>query len=138
MSLDSIRQSLVTAVEAAKTGFTDYTLVIEYSNVNKVDTQTQHNPYLMVDTKFTGGEQVNLSNHPTHRWTGMLELTACIKCGQGTAKANKLLDHFYPQLQAKTFGAVRTYMADFGRGSEQLGWYRQTLYLPFWCDQITQ
>lgn len=137
MSLDSIRQALVAAVEAAKVSFVDYTLAMEYTNVNKIDTQAQTNPYLKVDIKFTGGEQVNLSDHPTHRWTGMLALTACVKTGQGTAKAHKLLDHFYPQLQAKSFSGVRTYMADFDRGTTNLGWYEVTLYLPFWCDQIT-
>jgi hypothetical protein len=137
MGLDAIRQALVTAVEAAKTSFTDYPLVIEYTNNNKIDPQTQVNPYLIVDVKFMGGEQADLSDHPRHRWTGVLALQACAKQGQGTAKLNKVLDHFYPLLQGKSFSGVRTYLADYGRTSEQLGWHQASLYIPFWCDQIT-
>jgi len=137
MSLEVIRQSLVTAVEAAKVGFSGgYTLLIEYDNRVAIDTQTQQNPYLMVSVKVIDGDQIDLHTNPTQRFTGQMYVTACVKEGTGTAKATQLLDHFYPRLQLKAFGPVRTRMAVPTRPVPNLGWMLYPVIVPFWMDKI--
>lgn len=135
MSREQIRQDIVTAVEALKTGFPGaYPLVIEYDNILVIDTQTQVNPYLRVDIKIIDMVQADLSNDPTHRVHGQLVLVAGVKEGTGVKAANLILDYFYPKLQRKTFGSVHTHMATVTREVPHLGWLYLPVVIPFWSD----
>ena len=136
MSLESARQSIVAAVEAAKTGFVAYPLVINYDNRMLVDPQTQTNPYLDVEIFYMSGEQADLSANPRHRVWGQLHLQAVVKEGQGRAKADALLDYFYPQLHRKTFGGVRTFMSSIAPVKFKNGLAFYPVLIPFMFDTI--
>jgi hypothetical protein len=133
-TLEQHRQSIVTAIEAARVGFTAYPLVIEHDNRNMVDTATQLNPFLAVNLRFLDGAQADLSTNPIHRKIGQIHLQAAVKEGSGTAKAYELLEFFYSALQAKQFGGVRTRMASFAREQEFKGWVYYPALVPFWTD----
>ncbi len=133
-----IRIALVTKVESLKATFSSYPLVIEYANGNVVNTALQKNPYLRVWIVYQDGQQVDLSNKPGHRLMGTLVVEACVKAGTGTSAANKLLGHFYPELQMKdTIKPLRTLAARFASkeaGSD--GWATEAALIPFWADSI--
>lgn len=137
MGLDAYRQSLVTAVEAAKATFATYPLVIEYDNRLIVNPETQTNPYLCVEVKFIEGYQADLSASPTQRILGQLLLSANVKLGSGSAQALNLIDHFQSALQRKSFGSVRTHMGTFVKPQEHLGNWIVSAVIPFWVDRIT-
>jgi len=135
MSLELIRQGIVTAVEARAAAFTSYPLVVEYDNRILVDTRTQQNPFLQVRILLLGAEQVNVSDDPLHRFIGQIHIAAATKEGSGTKQANELLEFFYPHLQKKTLGGVRTLMSSFSRTQTQLGWDYTPALIPFWYDK---
>lgn len=136
MSLETIRQNLVTAVETAKSTFVTYPLVVEYDNRQLVDYSTQTNPFLCVEVKFIEGEQADLSSAPIHRYYGVLLLVAKGKVGSGTAKLLTLLDHFHPLLQRGSFGMTRTHMATFAPAKEADGWLGIGVVIPFRADKF--
>ena len=133
-TLEQHRQSIVTAVEAAKASFTGYPLVIEYDNRIIVDTATQLDPFLVVNIRFLDGAQADLSANPIHRKVGQIHLQAATKEGAGSAKALVLLEHFYRALQRSQFGGVRTRMASFAREQALKGWVYYPALVPFWAD----
>ena len=133
-TLDQHRQSIVTAIEAAKATFTDYPLVIEYDNRVIVDTAAQINPFLCVSIKFLDGWQADLADNPIHRKIGQVHLQAAAKAGSGSAKALQLVEHFYQALQRKTLGGVRTQMARFAKEQPDKGWVYYPALVPFWTN----
>lgn len=135
MSREAIRTSIVTAVEAAKATFSDYTLLIEYDNRIVVDTKTQTDPFLMVRILYLSAEQANLSNNPTHRVWGQIHLAAVVPEGSGSAKANSLLDFFVPKLHLKSFGTVRTMAATTAASQTLNARVYYAMAIPFWSDQ---
>lgn len=134
MSLEAIRIAIATAVEGARSSFTAHPLVVEYDNMIIVDTKTQTNPFLIVQTKLMDGEQADISNSPIHRIYGQIHLAAAVPEGSGRAKANALLDHFYPKLQRTQFGVVRTKMAVPVKDTTHDGWVYYPVLIPFWSD----
>lgn len=135
MSREQIRQDLVAAVDALVAGFPGgYPLVVEYDNILQVDTQTQVHPFLQVEVKIIDMDQADLSDDPTHRVFGQLVLVAAVKEGKGLKAANLILDYFYPRLQRKAFGVVRTEMAAATRTSPHLGWVYTPIIIPFRAD----
>lgn len=136
-TLEQHRQSIVTAVEAAKATFTTYPLIIEYDNRMLIDQATQRNPYLCVDILFMDGFQADLSTNPIHRKVGQIHLQAVVKEGAGSAQALQLLDHFGTALQAKILGGVRTKMQTYARSKPHLGWVYTPVVIPFWTNDIT-
>lgn len=136
-TLEQHRQSIVTAVEAAKATFTAYPLIIEYDNRMMIDHSTQVNPYLCVDLKFLDGYQADLSTNPIHRKIGQIHVQAVVKEGAGTALAYQLLDHFAPKLERKIFGGVKTRMSTYAREATHRGWVYFPVVIPFWADDIS-
>lgn len=136
MAQEDIRQALVTAVEAAKVGAPTAGLIIEYDNRIIVDTQTQVDPYLIVQVVLMDGKQADLAEHAIHRFYGQLLLGAAVKEGAGASDALKLLDHFVPQLQRKTFTGVHTQTAKPTPSKKNLGWTLFSTIIPFWYDKI--
>jgi len=136
-TLEQHRQSIVTAVEAAKAAFSAYPLSIEYDNRMIIDHATQVNPYLCVNIRFLDGSQADLSTSPIHRKIGQIHLQAVVKEGDGTAKAYQLLDHFAPRLHRTTLGGVYTKMASYVREMPHLGWVYYPAIIPFWTNDIT-
>jgi hypothetical protein len=135
MSREKIRVDIVTAISALKAGFPGvYPLVIEYDNITAIDTQYQTDPYLRVDIKFIDMSQADISDNPTHRVHGQILLAAAVKEGAGTKAANQILDYFYPKLQRKGFGMVRTHMATVAPETPHLGWVYFPVIVPFWSD----
>ena len=137
MGLETIRVDITTAVKAAALLFTAYPLIVEYDNREMVDTKTQTDPFLTVEIKMLDGEQADLSSNPTHRMYGQIHMSAAVPMGTGRSMANILLDHFYPRLQRKTLGTVKTEMAVPANRVEHLGWYYYPVLIPFWSDQST-
>lgn len=138
-TLEDYRKSIVGAIEATKLTFAGgYPLVIEYDNRILVDTQKQTDPYLQVEIVYLGAEQADLSENPIHRLTGMIILTAKVKEGGGTAELNKLMEAFYPALQRKNFGDVRTFMSDIVTAKAQTkdGWVGLPVTIPFLIHKV--
>lgn len=136
MAQEDIRQALVTAVEAAKVGAPTAGLIIEYDNRIIVDTQTQVDPYLIVQVVLMDGKQADLAEHAIHRFYGQLLLGATVKDGSGASDALKLLDHFVPQLQRQTFNGVHMQTAKPAPSRKNLGWTTFPTIIPFWYDKI--
>lgn len=137
MSLELARQDIVTAIEAAKVGAPVANLVIEYDNRILVDTATASGPFLSVRILNLDAYQADLSANAIHRFEGQIHLAAAVKEGSGAAAANTLLDFFYPKLQRKQFGSVRTHMAKTAKPVPHLGWVYYPVLIPFWFDRIT-
>lgn len=136
MGLEATRQSIVTAVEAVKSGAPTSPLVIEYDNRIVVDTQTQTLPFLVVNVVYFDGFQADLGDHPIQRIMGQIHIIAAVKEGSGSAKALALLDYFIPAIQRKSFGSVRTYMSKVAPMKPYLGWCYYPALIPFWFDEI--
>lgn len=135
MTIEAIRQGFVTAVEAAKVGFSEYTLKIAYDNRRIIDPLQQVNPYLEVELQLGPGWQADLGPNPIHRISGLLILTAKVRDGNGTAQINRLLDHFYPKLQRRRIGLALTEMPSFPKGKSVDGVYGQSVVIPFIADK---
>ena len=136
MSLDLARQNLVTAVEAALVGMPGGVPIVEYDNRVVVNTQTQVDPYLMVNVVFFDGWQADLSNSPIQRILGQLHIVAVAKEGDGSTKPLQMLDYLYPQLQRKAFGIVKTDTVKPVKMKPHLGWCGYPVIIPFRFDKI--
>ncbi len=136
MSLELARQSIVTAVEAAKVGCPGGVPLIEYDNRTIVDTQTATVPFVNLEIHFLSGEQADLSNAPRHRYIGQIHIMAAAKIGEGVAAQLKILNHFTVQLQRKQFGSVRTKMSTMAPKMPYNGWLYYPAVIPFWYDVI--
>lgn len=135
MSLDSIRQDITTVVVAAAPSFTAWALNIEYDNRVLESRYEIVDPFLCVKVNLTGGYQADISDNPVHRIMGQILLGASVREGEGSAKANVLLSHFYERLQRKTLGSVRTYMAMMGGAHPDKNRVEYQVIVPFWCDK---
>ena len=136
MSLETVRQSIVTAVETAKTGCPGGVPLIEYDNRIIIDTQAQALPFLCVQVKFLDAEQADLNANPIHRLYGQIHISAAVKEGEGMSLGLVMLGHFYPQLHKKQIGSVRTAMATFAQPKPHIGWVYYPALIPFWSDEI--
>lgn len=135
MSMESIRLAIVNAVsDIGKTYPT--TLVIEYDNHIIVDTKTQKAPFLVSQVHLMDGEQADLSDRPIHRVYGQIHLAAAVREGVGRQAASQLLDFFYPKLQRRKFGPVRTKMAVPTKEVTHEGWVYYPVLIPFWSDLL--
>ena len=137
MSLETARQSLVTAIEAVRGAAPGAPIVIEYDNRIVVDTQTQTAPFVCVQIMFMDSYQADISSNPIQRVIGQIHLSAVVKEGKGSAQALALLDYFAPLLQRKQFGTVRTLMSDMAPSKPHLGWRYYPILIPFWYDKFT-
>lgn len=135
MTIEAIRQALVSAVVAAKAGFPDESLQIEYENFSIIDPLQQVSPYLTVEIQLGSGWQADLGPNPIHRIAGLLILTAKVREGTGTAGACRVLDHFYPKLQRRRIGLSLTGMPSFPAGKVVNGVYCQSVLIPFVADK---
>lgn len=132
--METIRQNITTALEAAKIGTPGGVPVIEYDNRILVDTQTQTAPFVQCRIVMQGAEQADLNAKPIHRVYGQIHLAVAVKEGAGSAAASTILDYLYPQLQAKTLGVVRTKYAVMAPPIPHLGWVYLPVLIPFWSD----
>lgn len=137
MSKENIRQAIVAKMEEIRKGYdANPGLKIEYDNALAVDISKQTEPFLLCRIKFLDAEQVGISDKPMQRFYGNIELAVAVKEYTGTAKANAILDYFYPKLQRTQFVAVRTYMATVAADKKENGWVYIPMQVPFWSDQI--
>lgn len=133
---EQARQVVTTRVESLKASFTDYAVIVEYDNREVVNRASQSNPFLAVTLVYIDGMQINLGPSSQHRPIGTIVVEAWDKEGAGTARVNKLLDHFYRGLHmTDSMAPVRTHAARFSskRVPEQ-GWIAQAALIPFWFD----
>lgn len=133
MSVEANRQSIVTAIEAAKAAWSEFTLQIEYENQGEIDLAPLVTPYLMVDIVYLQGDQLDLGPTPHVMDYGVIVLAVGTKEGSGTAVCNRLLDHLRPYLQLKdNLGAVRTRAAKIQKPIRKEGFYYIPMVVPFW------
>ena len=135
MSLTRARQTLVTAVEAARAAYS-LPVVIQYDNRYAVETANQFEPWLAVDIQVLDSYQGDLSYKPLHRHIGIILLQVHTKRGEGTAQSLSMLDHFISHLQRRQFDHVRTQLADARPTGERAGWYINRAAIPFWFDVV--
>jgi hypothetical protein len=133
---EQARVALVTAVEALKSTWTAYTLLIEYDNRVVVNRATHSNPFLCVDMVFMDGYQTTLGNRG-YRSLGTVVLEANVKEGSGKKLANELLEHFFPTLQmTDAYPPLRMHAAKFGSRPAREGWVAEAAVIPFWYDTL--
>ena len=132
---EDVRKVVTTKIEALRATFPDYPLVIEYDNLETVNQSTQSNTYLSVTFRYMDGYQVNLGPSSETRALGTIVIEAFDKYGSGTARQNRLLDHFYRGLhKTDSMQPVRTLAARFASKPVQAGWAAQAALIPFWYD----
>jgi hypothetical protein len=132
MSLVQARLDIANAVQAVKTAWVTYPLVVETDNRNSVDYSTQSNPFLQVDVNFIDGEQLDLSATPRTITYGQIILSAVTKDGAGSLQGLTLLDFAIPYFQMQDFPVVRTKAAEPQRSKLLRGWYYQPVLINFW------
>jgi hypothetical protein len=110
---------------------------IEGPNTAVIDTQQQSNPFLSVDIRYTNAGQRDLSSVVTQRFVGLIVLSVAVKDGKGTVGGLPILEHYTLKMQAKSFGKVRTLVADTLPDKPHLGWTYLVMAIPFWSDQPT-
>lgn len=138
MSREACRVAVVAAIEAAKATWSAYTLVIEYDNRNVDIDALGGNPYLCVKLDFVTGYQVDYNKSPTYRGLGNIKLSAVVKEGAGSAKANELLEYFYTRLHMRNnMPPVRTFAVQHLRTEPpEKGEQAYSVNLPFFFDTI--
>ncbi len=134
MSREAIRYAVADKVSQLIAASPYPSLVVEFDNQLIVDTNTQQEPFMCVRVKLIDGDQIDLSNTPTHRFRGNIELAVAVPKGHGSSKALKLLDYYYPRIHKSSFGGVRTYMATTVSDTEHLGWVYFGVAVPFLYD----
>lgn len=133
--LNDYREQLTAAVVAAKTGFTEFPPLVEFDNRDTVPRQGLDHPFLTCEIQITAGRQADLSSSPIHRLIGFLILTAKARDGEGTARAYRLLEHFYPQLHRQKIGDVHLEYADFDKPRLVQGWWGISALIPLKIDK---
>lgn len=136
-NIDTYRQQLVAAIEAAKESYTNKNLVIEYDNRYLVDMNTQSDPFLCAEIVYVGAVQGDLSNKPIQKIAGMLVLTAKVREGAGTAGAYSLLNHFYENLQFRVIGNCRMEIASIVKPAKLAGWWGISAVIPFRINKFS-
>lgn len=135
MTREEIRLAVVTLVETRKATWSAYPLVIEYDNRILVDTQKQTNPFLCVSIVYISGEQLELAG-VNHRVWGQVHVSAAVRVGEGSGKANELLDHFVPALHMRAISNLRLWGASPVRDRPHLGWVYYPVLVPFEADNL--
>lgn len=132
---ESARVALTTKIEELRATWSDYALIVEYDNLNKVNLPMQTLPYLCVNLVHVDGWQIDLAQNPQQRFVGTIVLEAKVKEGQGTKLAFDLLQHFYPSLQmTDALAPLRTHAAKFKELPAAAGWHTCAVLIPFWYD----
>lgn len=133
---EDIRQVVTTRVESLKASFTAYAVQVEYDNANTVNRATQSNPFLSVTFVYMDGYQTALGSNSLSRAIGTIVVEAWDKEGAGTARMNRLLEHFYrPLHMTDSMAPARTFAARFSSKRVPVqGWIAQAALIPFWYD----
>jgi len=135
VTLNNIRETVVTAIEAAKSTYGP--LVVEYHHLKSVNLDTQSDPFLSVRVMLFDGMQVSLGKNGGNRLLGSIVLESKYKEGSGSKIANNILEHFYREIHmTDRHYPVRTYAARFSGRSVVKGWLAEAAIVPFWCDSI--
>lgn len=135
VTLNDIREKIVTAVEAAKVAYG--TVTIEYHHLLSVNLDTQSDPFLAVRIMLFDGHQINLGPNGGNRLMGTIILEAKYKKGSGSKVANTILEHFYRKIHmTDAHYPVRTQAARASSRSLEKGWLAEAAIIPFWCDSI--
>lgn len=138
MSFQTARSDIVTAAQAALAAWTGppTPLVLAYQNQTVLNVDAQVTPYLALDIHFLDGEQLSLGATKALADYGQIHLVAHAREGTGTLVSQKILDHFRPYFELKTFSLVRTHA---GRGAAlflKSGWSCSPLIIPFWYHRL--
>jgi hypothetical protein len=131
---ENIRVAITTEVARLASLWTEYVLAIETEG-RSVDTATQTDPYLCLEITFQDGMQADLNTRPIHRIIGGIVLSAAVKKGEGSRKADRLLEHFYSAMQmTDRMSPARTYATSFLPTEESPTWMKYRAIIPFWAD----
>jgi hypothetical protein len=135
VTLNDIREKVVTAVEALKASYGP--LTVEYYHLKSVNLDTQSVPFLSVRVMLHDGFQTNLGRHAGNRLIGSIILEAKYKEGSGSRVANTILEHFYRGLHmTDAHHPVRTQAARPSSRPLAKGWLAEAAIIPFWCDSL--
>lgn len=117
---------------------TAYPLAVEQQNMGTVDQATQVDPYLKVEIRFLGADQIELGekNQLVQQW-GQVWLTAICKPGAGTAQVKALLDFVTPYFDCKRVGVVQCRAVTAADGKEVKGLWREPAIVNFYYYRRT-
>ena len=135
MSREAARIDINTAISVAAAAWGAYTVLVDYENRDLVDYASQTNPHLAVDIVYYDGKQMDLGAAPTIGRYGQIMLAVCVQEGQGTSRANQLMDHFESALQLKNWSLVRTHAAKPQRSVNRKGWFCLVTLVDFWYHE---
>lgn len=132
MSLLQCRQDIATVLQAIKTAWVAYPLVIDTDNRNLVDYSVQANPFLQVDTIYLSADQLDLSANPKVKQYGQLILSVVAKDGTGVVDILTLLEFITPYFDMKDFSSARFHAGEVYKPKVVNGWYYQPVLFNFW------
>ena len=134
---EDARIAITTRLEAVKATWTEYPLIVEYTNSVAVNPSEQTNPWLKASILYHSGEQVGLGIKANYRALGTLLLEARDRPGRGNARVNRLIEHFFrPMHMTDLINPVRTYAARLVSATTD-EWIAETAIIPFWYDTAT-
>jgi hypothetical protein len=138
MSFELARADMVAAAQAAKAAWAGppSPLVVSYENVTDLDIERQPSPYVCVDLHLLDSEQLSLGQVVTVADYGQIHIVAHVPENAGSLTARRILDHFRPYFELKTFTTLRTRTAMGAASYEKKGWYCLPLIVPFWYHRL--
>jgi hypothetical protein len=114
-----------------------YPLVVEVNNKATVDQVDQTSPYLKVEIRLLGGDQLDLADHPKVEQWGQIWLTAICSEGDGTLKAKALLDFITPYFELKYLGGITCRAVTSATGKAVKGLWHEPAIVNFYYHRTT-
>lgn len=136
MSFEAARADMVAAAQAALATWAGPTLPLAFQNQAVVDVARQTTPYLCVDLYMLDGEQLSFGQTKALADYGQIHLVAHAPQNGGTLAAQRILDHFRPYFELKTFALIRTHAAKGQAPFKRDGWEAWPLVIPFWYHRL--
>lgn len=107
MSRVQATKDIAAALQLAIDEHSAYPLEVDMPNFSTISDAMQKDPYLKVEIKFMGAEQKDLGDHPIVEQWGQIWITAVEKCGDGSLRAEALLDFITPYFELRRLGIVQ-------------------------------
>lgn len=135
MNMEDARQALAAAAMTAVNTLVPVPLT-EWDNRFLVDLSTQQDPFLSFEFVVTSGTQISLGDQRVDRYRGVFAILACVKEGEGLARALVMAETVSKALQARSIGSVVTETSSPQRTRCEKGWFIVPVAIPFQFDDV--
>lgn len=135
MTYEDARQAVYTRFQTYMTA-TYPTVILAWENRISVDLLAQVLPFVTIEVEFLDGEQASIEINPIHRVHGAICLAVFVREYEGAALPNTYLKNLGDLFKSTTFSGVNTYAAKPMPGEEKLGWWKRSIRVPFYYNEI--